>query len=382
MYTSRYYSYTLYPQYDANNEISGVGILASDVTSQALHNKKITESEERFRTLTETLPQLIWVTDALGQQEFASSRWQKYSGVDPYSVNAWEAVLHPEDFEFINSTWAKSLTTGIKYKSEMRLKSRTGEYRWHTVEAESVCDSDNEIIKWVGAFTDIHDQKLKEEKKDEFMGIASHEMKTPLKTTKAYLQILESSLDESNKEAKLFATKANEAVEKLNELISELLDVSKMQFGKLNYSMRKFNFNDLIKNTVENIQLTSPSSNISLTGKVNHEIVGDENRLQQVVINLLSNDIKYSPESQKICVTVIEENDNIQVAVKDYGIGIAEEHLVKIFDKYHRVEEHAVKFQGMGVGSFIPHEIIQRHGGKLWAESEVGKGSTFILPYR
>src|SRR5690606_29649103 len=150
-------------QYDANNEINGIGIIASDVTSQALYNKRIRESEERFRTLTETLPQLIWVTDGQGKGEFVSNRWEEYSGVDPAAENAWKAVLHPDEYERINAAWLECLTTGIAYKSEVRLKSRTGEYRWHSVEAANVKDSEGMITKWIGAFTDIHEQKLKEE---------------------------------------------------------------------------------------------------------------------------------------------------------------------------------------------------------------------------
>ncbi|NEN24216.1 PAS domain S-box protein [Cryomorpha ignava] len=377
--TLNYYNFILYPQYNMNNEIDGIGIIATDVTAQALVNKSIKESEERFRSLTQTIPQLIWVTDAQGNAEFASSRWKEYSGVEPGGEKEWEEIVHPDDYAGINESWMKSLATANVYKSEVRLKNRAGDYRWHSVVAEPVLDSENKIIKWVGAFTDINDQKLKDEKKDEFMGIASHEMKTPLTTAKAYLQMLELTLSDTAEEAKMFALKASQSVDRLNELIGELLDVSKIQFGKLNYSMTTFNFNEMIVGTVENIQLTSPESIIIKTGKVNGAVMGDKNRLQQVVINLLSNAIKYSPHSESVFITLAQEKDRITVAVKDTGIGIAEQSLHKIFEKYHRVEEHAVQFQGMGVGLFISYEIIERHHGKLWVESEVGKGSTFYF---
>ncbi len=157
------------------------------------------------------------------------------------------------------------------------------------------------------------------------------------------------------------------------------MDVSKIQLGKLNYNITTFNFNDLIDRTVENIQLTSTRHNIVKMGIVNDEVVGDKDRLQQVVINLLTNAIKYSPHSKKVFITVEQENDLIMVAVKDSGIGIAQKSLDKIFEKYHRVEEHAVQFQGLGIGLFVSYEIIQRHHGKLWAESQPGKGSTFYF---
>ena len=378
-YTLKYYNYILYPQYNMNNEIVGIGIIGSDVTSQALVNKSIKESEERFRSLTQTLPQLIWVTDIQGKIEFASSKWKEYSGIEPTGQKEWEEVLHPDDYERINESWMQSLTTASVYKSEVRLKSRAGDYRWHAGIAEPVLDGKKKILKWVGAFTDIHDQKVKEEKKDEFMTIASHEMKTPLTTAKAYLQMLEQALADKDEEAKMFAVKASQSVDRLNELIAELLDVSKIQFGKLNYTMTSFNFNEMIKSTVESIQLTAPTSIIVSTGEVDDEVEGDKNRLQQVVINLLSNAIKYSPLSERVLITIAQEKDIITVAVQDTGIGIAKESLNQIFDKYHRVEEHALEFQGMGVGLFISYEIIQRHHGKLWVESEEGKGSTFYF---
>ena len=135
----------------------------------------------------------------------------------------------------------------------------------------------------------------------------------------------------------------------------------------------------MIESTVENVQLTSQSHTIIKTGKANDVITGDNNRLQQVVINLLNNAIKYSPSAEKVFITIEQEKDIIKVSVKDTGIGMSRQSLNKIFEKYHRIEEHALHFQGLGIGLFISYEIIQRHHGKLWAESEPGKGSTFYF---
>ena len=135
----------------------------------------------------------------------------------------------------------------------------------------------------------------------------------------------------------------------------------------------------MIENTVENIQLTSQTHTIVKTGKVNNVVTGDKDRLKQVVINLLNNAIKYSPAADTVFINIEQEKDIIKVSVKDTGIGVSRQSLNKIFEKYHRIEEHAVHFQGLGIGLFISYEIIQRHHGKLWAESEVGKGSTFYF---
>src|SRR5690554_6929800 len=220
-YALNYYNFILYPQYNMNNEIYGIGIIQSEVTAQALANKSIKEREEWFRSLTQTLPQLVWVTDAQGNMDFASSRWKEYSGIEPKRIDDWKKILHPDDYNSISEKWWHSLATAKVFKSEMRLKNKEGSYKWHAAMAEPVLNSEKQIVKWVGALTDIHDQKEKEEKKDEFMTIASHEMKTPLTTAKAYLQILQLTLRDTQEEAKMYATKASESVDKLNELIAD-----------------------------------------------------------------------------------------------------------------------------------------------------------------
>ena len=218
-----------------------------------------------------------------------------------------------------------------------------------------------------------------EEKKDEFISIASHEMKTPLTTAKGYLQLLELSMDKADETAILYAKKASHSVNRLNELIGELMDVSKIQYGKLDYSITNFDFNEMVDNAVDDIQHTSQIHTIVKTGKINQLVTGDKERLQQVVINLLTNAIKYSPDGKSVFINMQQENGEITLSVKDNGIGISKANLKKIFDKYFRVEDHSIQFQGLGIGLFISHEIIERHHGKLWAESSLGNGSTFYF---
>ena len=372
----KYYNIVVYPQYNLNNKVEGVGIIAFEVTSEALINQHIKESEENFRSLSQTLPQLIWVTDAEGNLEFLSSRWKEYSGIEPRAKNEWKKIVHPEDYEQVNAYWESSLSKEKVYQTEVRLKNKKGEFKWHSAAAVPVYDNQKNILKWVGACTDIHGQKIKEEKKDEFLNIASHEMKTPLTTAKAYIQMLEHSLDEKE-EAQLFVKKASQSIDRLNDLINELLDVSKIQFGKLNYTVTTFDFNAMVDTTVESMQLTAPTCSIIKSGKVESEVTGDRDRLQQVIINLLSNAMKYSPNSAEVFIDISQKKERVSVSVRDTGIGIGKESLRKIFEKYHRIEEHAVKFQGMGIGLFISYEIVKRHHGKMWVESEIGKGTIF-----
>ena len=350
-----------------------------DITEQRRSERTVKESEEKFRLLADSMPQHIWTSDTEGNLNYFNQSVFDYTGLTAEQVykEGWLQIVHPDDRDKNIEVWLNAISTGNDFLFEHRFRRHDGEYRWQLSRAIPQRNSNGKIQMWVGTSTDIQEQKIREEKKDEFISIASHEMKTPLTTAKAYLQMLELLLDENDEEANLYAKKASQSVNRLNELIGELLDVSKIQLGKLNYNITTFDFNDMIDTTVENIQLTSTTHTIVKTGKVNEKVTGDKDRLQQVVINLLTNAIKYSPHAEKVYINVGQILDRINVSVIDTGIGIAQQSLDKVFEKYHRVEEHAVQFQGLGIGLFVSYEIIQRHHGKLWAESELGKGSTF-----
>ena len=360
---------------------SRVAILFTNITERKKAEMVIKESEERFRRLTETIPQMVWMTDETGHPEYLSAQWTKYAGEMPMT-DYWTAICHPDDVKISVKAWQKCVATGEKFISEIRLKNKEGEYRWHVSVGIPLKDDDGNVIKWIGSISDVHDQKLREQKKDEFISIASHEMKTPLTSAKAYLQLLEMSLDENDTNF-IYAKKASEATERLNKLISELLDASKIQHGKLNYNNSSFDFEEMIDSTIENVQYSSNTHKIHKTGLVKRQFLGDRDRLQQVVINLLTNAIKYSPKANEVIVKIEEQNNQVMVSVTDKGIGMSEKHLDKVFDRYYRVEEHSVEFQGLGIGLYISYDIVKRHQGDMWVESYPETGSTFhfTLPY-
>jgi PAS domain S-box-containing protein len=349
----------------------------TNITQKRIAEEVLKESEEKFRGLVETLPHLVWITDEKGEAVYASKSWQEYSGLNPYETGNWKLVVYPDDLADMTNIWITGLAIGKIYHAEARLKNKHGEYRWHVVEGLPILNAEQKITKWIGSFTDIHDQKIKEQQKDEFISIASHEMKTPLTSAKGYLELLLLLLSEQNQTAFLYANKANQAVERLHSLVTELLDVSKIQNGKLNYNISTFDFNEMLDEAIEDIQLTAKNHRLQITGNSLRKIKGDKERLQQVLINLLSNAIKYSPNADKVFIKVEQQHAKIQVSVQDFGIGMSNQHLDKIFERYYRVQEHAVYFQGLGIGLHISSNIIQRHEGKMWAESEPDKGSTF-----
>ena len=353
-----------------------VAVLFNDITERKHSEEVLTASEEKFRNLTENIPQLVWMAHD-NELVYASAQWTEYAGFIPAEVG-WIELLHPDDKEILTQAWVKCNQEGRLFSAEARMKNKYGEYRWHVVKASPLKIGLGVATKWIGTFTDIHEQKLSEQKKDEFISIASHEMRTPLTTAKAYLQLLEMTLGK-DETTLLYANKASDAIERLNYFITELLDVSKIKNGKLNYTYALFDFDKMVNDTVESVQHSSESHQITKTGIITKAFHGDKHRLQQVVVNLLTNAIKYSPKANEVFIHVEEQDNQLKISVTDTGLGMSKKHLEKVFDKYYRIEEHALQFQGLGIGLYISYEIVERHQGKIWVESKVGKGSTFHL---
>ena len=226
---------------------------------------------------------------------------------------------------------------------------------------------------------DISDLRELERKKDEFMGAASHELKTPLTSLKAYIQLLDKTLSSGNiAQAAVYLHKTNTYVERLHSLIDELLDVSRIQGGKLQLQLTMVDVDELLTEIIEGVQNTVRHK-ILKKGGVTRLLKADKQRIGQVMVNMLTNAVKYSPDADEVIVSVKEEETEVIISVRDFGIGIPPEKQEKVFDRFYRAQADQTQFQGLGIGLFISYEIIKQHHGKLWVESEVGKGSTFYL---
>ncbi|MET3113136.1 two-component system sensor histidine kinase/response regulator [Pedobacter sp. CG_S7] len=227
---------------------------------------------------------------------------------------------------------------------------------------------------------EIEIRKIAENKKDEFISIASHELKTPLTSVKGYVQLLERSIDKGDLiTVKRHLQKAQAQLEKLNDLIADLLDISKIESGKLKFNNKDFNMDELLDNVMEIIHHSNPDFKIIKNGSITIPIFGDEMRIEQVIINFLTNAIKYSPGTTEISVNLRHEAGFIYLGVRDYGIGIDLSQQNNVFEKFFRVEETAIQFQGLGIGLYISAEIIKRHGGEVGVISKLGEGSEFYF---
>lgn len=218
-------------------------------------------------------------------------------------------------------------------------------------------------------------------KKDEFIRIVSHELKTPLTTIKAINQLLQKAVNKDHTYYS-FIKKSNHHISRLERLVADLFDVTKITEGTVTLNLNSFNMDLIIQECISDIQAIHPTHEIQYhsVGIVN--VKADQFRIEQVIINLINNAIKYSPSSNIVEVKLIPAAKDIRIEVKDFGIGIANKNLNKIFERYYRVEEIPHHFQGLGLGLYIASQIIEKHSGSFGVESELGIGSTiwFSLP--
>ncbi|RZL14910.1 MAG: HAMP domain-containing histidine kinase, partial [Pedobacter sp.] len=228
------------------------------------------------------------------------------------------------------------------------------------------------------AIEDITERKEIERRKDDFLSIASHELKTPLTTIKGYIQVLERTAPD-NAPDKFNNTlgKVASYVERLNSLIEDLLDVSRIQTGNIELHKTTFDFDAMINEAIEGLRTSATHHQIKLNGKTGAQVIGDESHIIQVINNLLSNAVKYAPDAETIEVSISNVSDYIKVSVKDFGLGMSTEDKKRVFERFFRSGEIQKRFPGMGIGLYICDQIIKNHGGTLWVESEIGKGSTF-----
>jgi PAS domain S-box-containing protein len=243
-----------------------------------------------------------------------------------------------------------------------------------------VKDSTGNIIGAAKIARDITERLELERRKDEFISIASHELKTPITTLKGFIQLLSRKFERQGlPEAVPTLTKMEAQVNRLTKLIDELLDVSKIQAGRVDYEEEPVDLAALLRETVELLQASSPTHTLLIRGTHQAWIMGDKDRLGQMLTNLITNAIKYSPQANKVDLSLTASPTTVTLRVRDYGVGIPKAHQKNIFDRFYRVRDRHQAFSGLGLGLYITHEIVKRHGGEMTVESEEGKGSTFVV---
>ena len=260
----------------------------------------------------------------------------------------------------------------------MRLLDVSGIFRWHLIRAHAIHTSDGQASKWIGSCTDIDYHVVAIQHLDEFISIASHELKTPITTLKASLQLLKKLIPEDTGLLTTLMSRANNSVEKINSLVHDLLHTENIKEGRMVLNKEQVNVAKLLKETCPHIRAEGKYKLI-LDCEPELMTFVDPHRIDQVLVNFVNNAIKYAPDSIEIIISATSNDQGIQLSVKDTGPGIPADKLPYIFDRYYRVNRSEGNYTGLGLGLYICAEIIKQHGGKIGVESNLGEGSTFYF---
>lgn len=369
--------------YGENNTPLKIIGTTRNITTEKNYQQTLEEREQKFRLLADSMPQFVWTGDPMGNLNYFNQSVYNYSGLSELEVEekGWLEIVHPDDREENIKTWLHAVNTGTNFIFEHRFKRADGQYRWQLSRAIPQKDKEGNISMWVGTSTDIQEIKELDEQKDLFIGIASHELKTPITTIKGYVQLLQSIYgDGTDMLLKDSLATIDRQIINLTTLIADLLDLSKIKSGSLHLAKEDFDINEMVEEIITNTRQVNPGHNIVFS-KIEKAIVyGDKDRLGQVLINFLTNAIKYSPDSKTVIVKISADSQDTVVSVHDSGIGISKADQQKIFERFYRVEGKNEKtFPGFGIGLFIAAEIIRNHSGNIGVTSEQGKGSIFYF---
>ncbi|MEO6611279.1 MAG: ATP-binding protein [Chitinophagaceae bacterium] len=341
-------------------------------------------SREHFKFLSDNIPVIVWTTLPDGTADYFNKRWYEYTGLTlEESIGAGtKEVLYPDDYEPMLKAWTDAIQQKKPFEFEYRIRrAADGQFRWFLGKCHPLKDEGGKVLAWFGTSTEIEDQKKEMERKDEFIGVASHELKTPLTSLKGYIQLME--LQENLPvEVNRYIHKANESVTKLQHLINDLLDVSKIQAGKLKFDMQLLDLKDIIHSSVENSTHIYSSHTFKKENIAPARIKGNAERIEQVLMNLISNAVKYSPNNKEVVIQSQVDKNTVTISVTDFGIGMSGADQKRVFERFYRVDNSNLFTSGLGMGLYISAEIIREHNGKMKVKSSLGKGSTisFTLP--
>lgn len=351
-----------------------------------------------FRQLADSMPQMVFAADRRGRLEYLNHRASAYLGVSLEEARhlPWTDAIHSEDAEHAQAKWRRSIEEGVTFQSELRVRDvRTNKYRWHLARALPIWNENGVISRWFGTGTDIHQQKLNEQKlnialeraaaagaaKSEFVANMSHEIRTPMTSILGYAELLEQQEKDPEKLRFLSVIRQNGAF--LLEIINDILDLSKIEAGKLEIVPERFELATFVHEIHSLMQVRAAETGVRFSvefeGPVPETLRSDPKRLRQVLVNLVGNALKFTKNG---AVRLVVRRDESQVAfdVIDTGIGMTEEQVGQLFQPFHQADASVTRrFGGTGLGLAISHRLAAMLDGEISVVSEAGVGSTFTL---
>ncbi|MBC8412093.1 PAS domain S-box protein [bacterium] len=387
-------------QLDNNRLFTGI---IRDITKQKEAEEDLHKSEERYDLAVKGSSDGIWDWDIESNEVYFSPRFKELLGYEDHelqsSFQAWESRLHPDDHGAAMEAIEKHLKDHAPFDIEFQSKTRTGEYRWYRTRGQAVWVNDRPT-RMAGSLTDITEhkqaaldlQRAKTEAesanhaKSDFLASMSHEIRTPMNAIIGMADLLDET--ELDSEQKKYVQIFKSAGENLLTLINDILDISKVEAGHFELEDIDFDLRDLIEKTCEIMAIRSHKKGLELNCRLMPDLpvnlTGDPLRLRQILVNLIGNAIKFT-ETGEICITAARSAESVEgekteilFSVSDTGIGIPPDKKDSIFEQFSQVDSSTTrKYGGTGLGLNISQRIIELMGGRIWVESELGKGSVF-----
>lgn len=359
--------------------------IASNVTERRRMQDSLRVSEHRFRTLAESLPDMIWITDATGHIEYLNSRWYDFTGVSEHeSIDAgWNRVMEASDLVF-HQAWRNAIDTGEGFAVECRLRAADGSSRWHLARALALRDPDGNIDQWIGVATDIHDRKQSEERLlkmnadlQQFAYAVSHDLQEPLRNLSMYSQLVHRrygrNLDPEGSNFLEFIQTGALRMKRMLEDISAYTQIG----NQSDLPATPVEGSVALQEALDNLQTPINDSQAVITFDPLPKLRLHHTHLVQLFQNLVSNAIKYRGTSPpRIHISAFRTHE-WTLLVRDHGIGIAPAYHQRIFGVFKRL--HRNEYSGTGIGLAICQRIVEQYGGRIWVESEEGAGATFFF---
>ncbi|NEU07876.1 PAS domain-containing sensor histidine kinase [Flavihumibacter sp. R14] len=370
------------PMKDENGKSYAVMIVAIDVTDKVVARKEIEKADQQFRLAVATAKLGTWDANLETGLLDLSDRARIIHGLEADQQLSFSESLEmvvPEDRKIIEEAVNEAIVNQTSFEKEYQIVPKNhSEKRWLRSTGKISFNEFGKPSTITGTIMDITERKLDELRKNDFIGMVSHELKTPLTSLSAYIQVL---LGRS-KDQDAFMTgalkKANKQIRKMETMINGFLNVSRLESGKVDLKRQTFDMCELLKEIEEETNTTIASHTIIFNPVISATVHADRDKIGNVITNLISNAVKYSANSKTIRVSCVALKECVQVCVKDEGIGIPQEEIDNLFYRFYRVENNS-NVSGFGIGLYLSAEIVKRHNGKIWAESELGKGSTFCF---
>ena len=366
-------------------------LLAFQDVTEHRRAELLRQSWERFRILTETMPQIIFTAKPNGVVDYFNRHWTEFTGLSSLSIEnlSWTRFVHPADLEESLRRWQHCIDTGEPFQLEHRFQRCDGVYRWHLSRANALRDAAGNVLIWTGSSTDIDDQKCSEnalkdadKHKNEFLAMLAHELRNPLAALDCGLSLLTGASHESDRDWAL--TMAEHQVRLLTRMVNDLLDTSRITRGTFQLQRERVRPAELIERAVDTVRHLAEAKehHLHLTVAPNLPLLqADPARLEQVINNLLTNAFKFTPQGGRVEVSVVAEGGDLVVTVRDTGIGIAPDFLTHVFDPFVQVDTSLVRGRGgLGIGLTLVKAIVELHGGSVEARSDgLNRGCEIVV---